>query len=312
MPNIVRQIFEQKLEEIQGRLPYSVNLTGHRRNALSFEEVLRQAEGAQRTGSSQSVERLHEKTLNGNASVTNGNTPFTDDGNRTGSINMHLQQLNGQRPYNPWLFASLLPQLGMDGAFSPFGTDTDSSWTYTSLLPFMQLYSQQLNGDNTGNILDALMTLQPHQWMAYTWQMMASQSSFQTRFDGIIEQVASRYSVDPALIKAIIRVESNFNPYAVSPAGAMGLMQLMPTTAKSLGVTNPFDPVQNIDGGVRYLQSLLKRFNGNLDLALAAYNWGPANIESRGITDLSDPVQFAKLPAETQNYVKKIRELLTA
>jgi len=304
LSNIIRQIFEQKLEEIQGRLPYSVNLTRSKENVISFEEALQQAEGARRTVQERSVEQPSEKTSNSSALIS-------ADVNRAASINMHLQQLNGQKPYNSVLFASLLAQLGMDGSFSPFSTDADSTWAY-NLLPFMQLYLQQINGGNTGNISDALLTLQPYQGMAYTWQTMANQTSFQTQFDGIIELVASKYGIAPALIKAVISVESNFNPYAVSPAGAMGLMQLMPATAKSLGVTNPFDPVQNIEGGVKYLQSLFKRFNGKLDLALAAYNWGPANVESRGITDLSDPVQFERLPAETQNYLKKIRELLTA
>ena len=304
MSNIIRQIFEQKLEEIQGRLPYSVNLTRSKEKVISFEEALQQAEGARRTVQERSVEQPSEKTSNSSALIS-------ADVNRAASINMHLQQLNGQKPYNSVLFASLLAQLGMDGSFSPFSTDADSTWAY-NLLPFMQLYLQQINGGNTGNISDALLTLQPYQGMAYTWQTMANQTSFQTQFDGIIELVASKYGIAPALIKAVISVESNFNPYAVSPAGAMGLMQLMPATAKSLGVTNPFDPVQNIEGGVKYLQSLFKRFNGKLDLALAAYNWGPANVESRGITDLSDPVQFERLPAETQNYLKKIRELLTA
>ena len=304
MSNIIRQIFEQKLEEIQGRLPYSVNLTRSKENVISFEEALQQAEGARRTVQERSVKQPSEKTSNSSALIS-------ADVNRAASINMHLQQLNGQKPYNSVLFASLLAQLGMDGSFSPFSTDADSTWAY-NLLPFMQLYLQQINGGNTGNISDALLTLQPYQGMAYTWQTMANQTSFQTQFDGIIELVASKYGIAPALIKAVISVESNFNPYAVSPAGAMGLMQLMPATAKSLGVTNPFDPAQNIEGGVKYLQSLLKRFNGKLDLALAAYNWGPANVESRGITDLSDPVQFERLPAETQNYLKKIRKLLTA
>jgi len=304
LSNIIRQIFEQKLEEIQGRLPYSVNLTRPKENVLSFEEALQQAEGARRTVQERSVEQPSEKTSNSSALIS-------ADVNRAASINMHLQQLNGQKPYNSVLFASLLAQLGMDGSFSPFSTDADSTWAY-NLLPFMPLYLQQINGGNTGNISDALLTLQPYQGMAYTWQTMANQTSFQTQFDGIIERVASKYGIAPALIKAVISVESNFNPYAVSPAGAMGLMQLMPATAKSLGVTNPFDPAQNIEGGVKYLQSLLKRFNGKLDLALAAYNWGPANVESRSITDLSDPVQFERLPAETQNYLKKIRELLTA
>jgi hypothetical protein len=110
-------------------------------------------------------------------------------------------------------------------------------------------------------------------------------------------RIAENYGIDPALFQALIQQESSFDPSAVSSAGALGLTQLMPKTAKSLGVTNPLDPTQNMEGGAKYLAQLLKQFNGDRKLALAAYNAGPgAVVRSGGIPPYK----------ETQNYVKKI------
>lgn len=97
-------------------------------------------------------------------------------------------------------------------------------------------------------------------------------------YDGIIRRVAERYEVDPALVKAIIMAESSYNPRAVSRKGARGLMQLMPSTARALGVEDSFDPEDNIDAGVRYFKQLLEQFDGNLKLAIAAYNAGSRKV----------------------------------
>jgi soluble lytic murein transglycosylase-like protein len=122
-------------------------------------------------------------------------------------------------------------------------------------------------------------------------------SGAEGKYDDLIREHARQNGLSPDLVRAVIRAESGFNPYAISPKGAMGLMQLMPATARELGVSNPFHPAENIRGGVTYLARLLARYDQRLELALAAYNAGPGAVEKYGAVP---PFR------ETQSYVRKI------
>lgn len=141
-------------------------------------------------------------------------------------------------------------------------------------------------------------------------QTEKASQSFQTAFkeasktesmDAIFAEAAARYGVSEKLLKSVAKAESNFNAKAVSKAGAIGVMQLMPATARSLGVSNPYDARQNIMGGAKYLKENLERFNGNVSLALAAYNAGPNSVQ-----------KYGGIPPykETQNYVKTVTSYL--
>ncbi|MBI5634595.1 MAG: lytic transglycosylase domain-containing protein [Nitrospirae bacterium] len=123
---------------------------------------------------------------------------------------------------------------------------------------------------------------------------------FPKDYSQYIQKAASKYALEPELIRAVIKTESNGNHRAISRKGAKGLMQLMPSTARDMNVSNPFDPEENIEGGTRYLKYLLERFNGNMTLALAAYNSGPGTVEKYGNVPPID---------ETRQYVKRIFNL---
>src|SRR5688572_21374887 len=126
----------------------------------------------------------------------------------------------------------------------------------------------------------------------------AAQAVVRDRFEPLVQEHSARQSLRPDLVRAVIQVESGFNPHARSPKGAMGLMQLMPATARDLGVRDAYDPGENIRGGTTYLRQLLDRFDGNEELALAAYNAGPGAVDRHG----------RQVPAyrETRDYVKKV------
>jgi soluble lytic murein transglycosylase-like protein len=149
---------------------------------------------------------------------------------------------------------------------------------------------------NTGETISRV------EWMTRSFRPnpTAAPAAAPADIDKLVEQTASRFQVDPDLVKAVIRVESGFDAKAVSSKGAMGLMQLVPATAQRFGVANPFDPKQNIEGGVNYLKYLLDLFGGDLNLSLAAYNAGEHTVQRSG-----------GIPAipETQNYVRRVTSI---
>ncbi|MCC0727033.1 lytic transglycosylase domain-containing protein [Clostridioides sp. ZZV14-6045] len=124
-----------------------------------------------------------------------------------------------------------------------------------------------------------------------------------SRIENAVEQASKKYNVDANLIKAIIKVESDFNPNTVSSAGAKGLMQLMPENCRDLGVTDPFNIEQNIDAGTRHIKEYIDMFGGSIEMGLMAYNGGPGRMKSRGVESISD---LYKMPKETQNYIPKV------
>ena len=160
-----------------------------------------------------------------------------------------------------------------------------------SLLKAVSEVNKNNNSYQSGDILDNKV------------ESSNKDESVNERIDKAISISSKKYGVDENLIRAIIKVESNFNPNCVSKAGAKGLMQLMPENCRDLDVTDPFDIEQNIDGGTRHIKEYLDKYNGDVEMALMAYNGGPTRMAKRGVKSIDD---IYKMPKETQNYVPKV------
>lgn len=220
------------------------------------------------------------------------------------------------------LQAQLAPSLDIGPLSKKPGSASSSNETENL---FDTILNAQLSGTNAAGTQSAASAGTPV-WSNDIWAQVAqygitsADAAFDTTynpsnysagdhpFGGLIQSAAAKYGIDPTLIHAVIQTESGFNPVAQSHAGAKGLMQLMDGTARGLGVSDSFDPAQNVEGGTKYLAMLLRKYGGNKAVALAAYNAGPGRIDRLGIsTDVELMARLNELPTETQAYIGKVQ-----
>lgn len=205
----------------------------------------------------------------------------------------------------------LTPSLDMQGTSNPLQAaagDGSPSLFDTLLSQYMSDSASDQASSLPVMPADALAQLSALNLPAnFTSSSESSATRTPSEYDAIIQQASSKYGVDASLIQAVIKTESGFRPDAESGSGAKGLMQLMDGTARGLGVTDSFDPVQNINGGTKYLSLLLNKYNGNEQVALAAYNAGPGRVDRAGIRTNEQLIEkLEALPEETQRYVAKV------
>jgi hypothetical protein len=192
------------------------------------------------------------------------------------------------------IMTSLLKAMGEKDRQTQQGIDQNSKYNN---------YTNNLSND-TNNLSDVIVRALEG---VKSSNVISATGTNAERIDKAVADSSTKYGVDENLIRAIIKTESNFDPNVVSPAGAKGLMQLMPCNIEHYGVTDPFSIEENIDAGTRHINDYLKTYKNDLNMALAAYNFGPGNMASRGISGSSD---FYKLPTETKNYLEKINNLI--
>jgi soluble lytic murein transglycosylase-like protein len=208
------------------------------------------------------------------------------------------------RTLSQLLQLQIYSKLNLSSNDSANSSDDTSDTSFNDLL--QSLLSQSLQMQPAGTDQTNAASLLASSSFGFYPPALSGPSSY----DPLIEQAGAQYGVDSSLIKAVVDAESSFQNHVVSSAGAKGLMQLMDDTAKDLGVTDSFDPQQNIQAGTRYLSDLLKNYNGSESMALAAYNGGSGRLARLGITNEQQLYEkYDQLPQETQNYVQKVLQL---
>lgn len=197
--------------------------------------------------------------------------------------------------------------LAMGGTNSCNCENSNSGAFDMVMISLLKAVSQNNKDNNviTNNTQNNKISLETQNSIQNTNKIQSSykDDNINKMIDDAIRISSEKYGVDENLIRAIIKVESNFNPNTVSSAGAKGLMQLMPFNCEDLGVTNPFDIYQNIDGGTRHIKEYIDKYDGDIQMGLMAYNGGPTRMAKRGVKSVND---IYKMPKETQNYVPKV------
>ena len=210
---------------------------------------------------------------------------------RYAQINNRVSNLNSQQPQNP--LDAIYPQNKVTKT-TPFEEVLQSSAKSNFGTLLLDPRIKQVNA----NIVKQAPQISLKNALTEATAVQANtQQTSKAQILNVVSQISKKHGVDEKLVQALIKQESGFNPKAKSKAGAMGLMQLMPATAKNMGVKDPYNTVQNVEGGVKYLKSMLNKYNGNIILALAAYNAGPGAVD-----------KYSGVPpySETQNYVRNI------
>ncbi|GFZ32484.1 transglycosylase [Clostridium zeae] len=229
-------------------------------------------------------------------------------------LSTYMKQAMGNSPAFDMVMESLMKNLTEDNSNSNIlsaltggGTSADGTTVDQNVLAgtdLSKLGQTSLDSYDSDKQLD-LNNLNPYSnaVLKLTSKGSNTSGSNMDRIDNAIAQASQKYGVNQDLIRAIIKQESGFNPYSVSGAGATGIMQIMPENFSGLGITDPFNIEQNINGGTKLLKGYLNKYNGNTEMALAAYNGGPGTMQRRGVGSSSE---IYKMPRETVNYVGSV------
>lgn len=262
-----------------------------------------------------SMEQLMAMALMSNGQLTNDSTSSSASSETSYAFQLLMQSYLEKA--NSSTSESAQNAVNASGTSSETQTGTDSGSSSDAMSDLVNLSSTkqvQQNYSAGQNLLDIPLVTNESSNTSSAVNNVSSSSSLNSllnssdsdtmsRIYAAVQDASEKYGVSANLILAVIKQESDFNPTDVSSAGAQGLMQLMPCNVSSLGISDPYNIEQNIDGGTRLLKEGLDRYNGDLTMTLMAYNAGSGTMQSRGVTSASD---LYKMPAETRNYVPKV------